>query len=234
MGLSVTLFEKAILRQPDCSMMLQEQYRMHELIMGFSNTYFYNGELLAAPNTKLHYFQEEETVLEFIDTSGSGYTEQVEEESLSTFNLEEAKFALGYLETLIKRIGVSTLKEQERTIGLIAPYRAQVRRFNELLFDTYEFPNLRSYSEFLTIDSIDGFQGRERDIMMISLVRSNAKGEIGFLSDTRRMNVALTRAKRKMIVIGDSATLSSHPFYTAFLDYVEGNNCYKSVYEFLE
>lgn len=234
LGLSVTLFEKAILRQPSSSKMLQEQYRMHKLIMGFSNTYFYNGELLAASNTKLHYLQEDEPVLEFIDTSGSGYTEQVEEESLSTFNLEEARFALGYLEKMLKRFGVSTLKEQERSIGLIAPYRAQVRRFNELLFDTYEFPNLRSYSAFLTIDSIDGFQGRERDIMMISLVRSNAKGEIGFLSDTRRMNVALTRAKRKMIVIGDSATLSTHPFYNAFLDYVDENNCYKSVYEYLE
>ncbi|EOZ95828.1 Superfamily I DNA/RNA helicase [Indibacter alkaliphilus LW1] len=233
-GLGITLFEKAILRQPSSAVMLREQYRMHELIMGFSNRHFYQGELMAAPNTQAHYILEEEPVLEFVDTSGSGYNEQVEEESLSTYNLEEARFALNYLESFVKRIGLRQLKEREFSIGLIAPYRAQVRRLNELLFDTYEFPNLRSYSEFLTIDSIDGFQGRERDVMLISLVRSNAKGEIGFLADTRRMNVALTRAKRKMIVIGDSATLSSHSFYTAFLDYVEEKNCYKSVYEFME
>ncbi|MBW3467101.1 AAA domain-containing protein [Arthrospiribacter ruber] len=233
-GLGITLFEKAILRQPSSAVMLREQYRMHELIMGFSNRHFYQGELMAAPNTQAHYILEEEPVLEFVDTSGSGFNEQVEEESLSTYNLEEARFALNYLESFVKRIGLRQLKEREFSIGLIAPYRAQVRRLNELLFDTFEFPNLKDYAAFLTIDSIDGFQGRERDIMLISLVRSNAKGEIGFLADTRRMNVALTRAKRKMIVIGDSATLSSHPFYTAFLDYVEEKNCYKSVYEFLE
>jgi superfamily I DNA and/or RNA helicase len=173
-------------------------------------------------------------VLEYIDTAGSGYNEQQEEESLSTFNLEEARFSLRYLENLIKRIGIAEIKTHQWNIGLIAPYRAQVRRFNELVFESYEFPNLRSFSELLTIDSIDGFQGQERDIIVISLVRSNAKGEIGFLADTRRMNVALTRAKRKLIVVGDSATLSIHPFYNSFLDYIDANGCYKSVFEYLE
>jgi ATP-dependent RNA/DNA helicase IGHMBP2 len=233
-GLSETLFEKIIKRQAKASKMLILQYRMPELIMGFSNTYFYGGRLLAAENTKEHFLNPDEPVLEYIDTAGSGFLDQVEEESLSTFNLEEARFALQYLENLIKRIGIAKIKTNGWNIGLIAPYRAQVRRFNELVFDTYEFPNLRSFSDLLTIDSIDGFQGQERDIIVISLVRSNSSGEIGFLADTRRMNVALTRAKRKLVVIGDSATLSNHSFYSAFLNYVDQSNCYKSVYEYWE
>ncbi|WP_291782858.1 AAA domain-containing protein [Cecembia sp.] len=232
-GLSETLFEKVIKRQPQASKMLQLQYRMPDLIMGFSNKFFYKNELRASENTQNHFISEEEPVLEFIDTAGSGFVEAVEEESLSTYNQEEARFALQYLEELLKRTGIAKIKEKGWTIGLIAPYRAQVRKFNELLFESYAFPNLRSFSELLTIDSIDGFQGQERDIILISLVRSNAKGEIGFLADTRRMNVALTRAKRKLVVVGDSATLSHHSFYNAFLDYVDENDCYKSVYEYL-
>jgi superfamily I DNA and/or RNA helicase len=234
LGLSETLFEKVIKRQPGASKMLQLQYRMPELIMGFSNKFFYKNELRAADNTLSHFLSKDEPVLEFIDTAGSGFTEAVEEESLSTFNQEEARFALQYLEDLLKRTGIAKMKEKGWTMGLIAPYRAQVRKFNGLLFESYAYPNLRSFSELLTIDSIDGFQGQERDIILISLVRSNAKGEIGFLADTRRMNVALTRAKRKLVVIGDSATLSHHSFYSAFLDYVDDNNCYKSVYEYID
>jgi ATP-dependent RNA/DNA helicase IGHMBP2 len=233
-GLSETLFEKIIKRQPKASKMLTLQYRMPDMIMGFSSRYFYEGRLLAAENTKTQYLDIQEPVLEYIDTAGSGYMEQLEEESLSTYNSEEAKFSLDYLEEMIKRIGIAKIKTNHWSIGLIAPYKAQVRKFNELLFDTYNFPNLRSFSDFLTIDSIDGFQGQERDIIIISLVRSNPKGEIGFLSDTRRMNVALTRAKRKLVVIGDSATLSVHPFYQAFLDYIDENGCYRSIYEFIE
>ncbi|MCH6201158.1 AAA domain-containing protein [Aquiflexum sp. LQ15W] len=233
-GLSETLFEKVIKRKPDASKMLSLQYRMPELIMGFSGKYFYHNGLKAADNTLQHYLTAEEPVLEYIDTAGTGFTEQQEEESLSTFNLEEARFSLRYLENLLKRIGIAEIKNKQWNIGLIAPYRAQVRRFNELVFESYEFPNLRSFSELLTIDSIDGFQGQERDIIVISLVRSNAKGEIGFLADTRRMNVALTRAKRKLIVVGDSSTLSIHPFYNSFFDYIDANSCYKSVYEYLE
>lgn len=233
-GLGETLFEKIIKRQPDASKMLTLQYRMPDLIMGFSSRYFYKGRLLAAENTEKHYLDIQEPVLEYIDTAGSGYMEQLEEESLSTFNTDEAIFSLKYLEEMIKRIGIARIKTNLWSIGLIAPYKAQVRKFNELLFDTYNFPNLRAFSDFLTIDSIDGFQGQERDIIMISLVRSNPKGEIGFLADTRRMNVALTRAKRKLVVIGDSATLSVHPFYQAFLDYIDEKGCYRSIYEFLE
>lgn len=231
-GLSETLFEKVIKRQPQASVMLKLQYRMPAKIMGFSSKYFYRNELEAAENTKSHFLLDDEPVLTFIDTAGSGYSDHQELESLSTLNLQEARFTLQYLESLIKRIGIANLKMKEWNIGLISPYRAQVRKFQEFIFESFEFPNLRSFSELLTINSIDGFQGQERDIIVISLVRSNETGEIGFLSDTRRMNVALTRAKRKLVVIGDSATLSSNPFYESFLDYVDKNGSYHSVYEF--
>ncbi|MCF1752436.1 AAA domain-containing protein [Mariniradius sediminis] len=232
-GLAETLFEKVIKRKPAASHMLNVQYRMPELIAGFSSDFFYHRDLHAAPNIRYHFLDEAEPVLEFVDTAGSGFAEQTEEETFSTFNPEEAKFCLGQLESLIKRIGIAKIKTAAWNIGLIAPYKAQVRKFNELLFESYNYPNLRSFSELLTIDSIDGFQGQERDIILLSLVRSNTKNEIGFLSDTRRMNVALTRAKRKLIVVGDSATLSAHPFYHAYIDYVESHGCYHSVYEYL-
>jgi superfamily I DNA and/or RNA helicase len=232
-GLSITLFEKIIQRHPAAAQMLQVQYRMPEAIMGFSNGQFYDGQLEAAENTIRHAFSKEEAVLEWVDTAGSGYSEQSEAESLSTFNPEEAKFACQYLNDTILRIGFGLFKEKGWTIGLIAPYSAQVRRLRHLIFDTYEFPNLRAFSELITIDTVDGFQGQERDLMLLSMTRSNERGEIGFLSDKRRMNVALTRAKRKMIVVGDSSTLAQHAFFDALLRYVEEKGSYRSVWEFL-
>ncbi|OOG78051.1 AAA domain-containing protein [Algoriphagus sp. A40] len=232
-GLSVTLFEKIIQRQPQTAQMLQVQYRMPEDIMGFSNGWFYEGKLQAAENTKTHAFSPDEPVLEWIDTAGSGFTDQVEAESLSTFNPDEARFACTYLNDTIKRIGFARFKQENLTIGLIAPYSAQVRMLRNLIFDTYEFPNLKAFADLITIDTVDGFQGQERDLMLISLTRSNDKGEIGFLSDTRRMNVALTRAKRKLILIGDSGTLAQNPFFDSLLRYFEAKGAYRSVYEFL-
>jgi superfamily I DNA and/or RNA helicase len=233
-GLSETLFEKVIKRQKKASKMLSLQYRMPAMIMGFSGNYFYNNDLKAAENTKSHFIVEDEPVMTFIDTAGSGFSEQLEKDTLSTLNLEEAKFTLDILEGLLQRTGIDTIRGNQWSIGLISPYRAQVRKFRELIFDGPEYGHVKALSEVFTVDTIDGFQGQERDIIVISLVRSNSKGEIGFLADTRRMNVALTRAKRKLIVIGDSATLSNHEFYRKFLDYVEENELYKSVYEFME
>jgi len=232
-GLAITLFEKIIHRHPIAAQMLQVQYRMPEVVMGFSNTQFYEGKLEAAENTTHHAFSEDEPVLEWVDTAGSGYSEQSEAESLSTYNPEEAKFACQYLNDTILRIGFGLFKEKGWSIGLIAPYSAQVRRLPHLIFDTYEFPNLRAFSDLITIDTVDGFQGQERDLMLLSMTRSNDRGEIGFLSDKRRMNVALTRAKRKLIVIGDSSTLAQHEFFDALLRYVEEKGSYRSVWEFL-
>ena len=131
----------------------------------------------AAKNTDLHVF-ENEAVLEWIDTAGAGYSDRQEEESLSTFNPEEASFTCKYLNELIKRIGISKFKENGWTIGLIAPYSAQVRYLRTLIFETYDYPNLKAFADLITIDTVDGFQGQERDLMIISLTRSNERGEI--------------------------------------------------------
>ncbi|REG81690.1 AAA domain-containing protein [Algoriphagus antarcticus] len=231
-GLAETLFEKVIKRKPQAAHMLELQYRMPEKIMGFSNEWFYHGNLKAAENTLTHTF-EGEAAIEWIDTAGSGYTEQVEEESLSTFNPEEARFACTHLNRLITSIGLAKFKEEGWTIGLIAPYGAQVRLIRSLVFESYDFPNLKSLGELITIDTVDGFQGQERDLMLISLTRSNDRGEIGFLSEERRMNVALTRAKRKLVLIGDSSTLAQNAFFDGLLGYFEEHEGYRSVWEFL-
>lgn len=232
-GLSTTLFEKIIHRQPNTAQMLQVQYRMPAAIMGFSNQHFYHGNLQAAENTTSHAFSVDESVLEWIDTAGSGYTDQQEAESLSTFNPEEARFACRHLNETIKRIGFGLFKENGWTVGLIAPYSAQVRYLRHLIFETFEFPNLKAFADLITIDTVDGFQGQERDLMLISLTRSNESGEIGFLADERRMNVAITRAKRKLILIGDSGTLAQHPFFDELLRYFEEKEAYRSVWEFM-
>lgn len=232
-GLAETLFEKVIARKSQASQMLQVQYRMPELIMGFSNEQFYKGELQAAENTKFHTFPGEDQHLEWIDTAGAGYVDLKEAESLSTCNPEEAAFACRYLNEMIVRIGIANFKQEGWTIGLIAPYGAQVRLLRSLIFEGFEYPNLRAFSDLITIDTVDGFQGQERDLMLISLTRSNEKGEIGFLADTRRMNVALTRAKRKLVLVGDSSTLAQNPFFDQLLQYFESHQGYKSVWEFL-
>ncbi|KEO74484.1 AAA domain-containing protein [Anditalea andensis] len=233
LGLKETLFEKVIERQPQLSSLLSLQYRMPEIIMGFSNQAFYKGALRSAENTKYHLLDDGEPQMIFIDTAGSGYLEHTEKDSLSTANYEEANFTMGFLENMLTGLGVENIIVKKWGVGVISPYRAQVRRFKELALETSTFPTLTQLEGQITIDTIDGFQGQERDIIVISLVRSNPKGEIGFLSDTRRMNVALTRAKRKLVVIGDSATISHHPFYQSFLKYVENHSLYKSIYEFL-
>ncbi|WPR73874.1 AAA domain-containing protein [Algoriphagus sp. NG3] len=231
-GLSQTLFEKVIKRKPSSAQMLQVQYRMPDVIMGFSNEQFYNGKLIADEGTKMHVLQEEGSAIEWIDTAGAGFTDLQEAESLSTFNPEEALFAAKHLNELLEKIGSHLILQKNWTIGLIAPYGAQVRRLRGLILDSEDYPSLLAVKEQLTIDTVDGFQGQERDLMMISLTRSNEKGEIGFLSDERRMNVALTRAKRKLVLIGDSSTLAQNPFFDQLLQYVEKNGGYRSVWEF--
>ncbi|GAB3651000.1 AAA domain-containing protein [Echinicola sediminis] len=233
-GLAETLFEKAIKRQPEVSWMLRKQYRMPEMIMKFSSGYFYDDALEAAENTLEHFLADGEPVMEFIDTAGSGFAEHLENNSLSKLNADEARFSLGLLEKLVERIGFDVFKEKSYSIGVISPYKAQVKKLTELMETGEMYDHLRAMEDQVTIGTIDGFQGQERDVILISLVRSNEKGEIGFLSDIRRMNVSLTRAKRKLIVVGDSGTLCTHPFYQQFLDFVNDNGLYKSIYEMIE
>lgn len=226
-GLSKTLFEKVIATKGIGSL-LTVQYRMNKQIMAFSNNQFYGGALVADSQVENHQLTFEEAPLEFIDTAGCGYGEEINPESLSRYNQEEAKFMLSHLENLVESVKICP-QENSFTIGVIAPYKAQILLLSEMLSS---FPSLKEIEEIITIDTIDAFQGRERDIIYISLVRSNDKGEIGFLEDVRRINVAMTRARKKLVIIGDSATLGHHPFYNDLIDYVIASNAYKSAFEY--
>lgn len=227
-GLAETLMEKCIKRQPTVSSMLQTQYRMHESIMRFSSDYFYAGELIADDSVKSHVLKEDEAPISFIDTAGCGYNEAQDPETLSRLNKEEAELVIRQLERLIREVGEEHWLEEKITLGIITPYSAQVEYLARLAETSEELEPLR---HLVTINTVDAFQGQERDVVAISLVRSNDKGEVGFLGDIRRTNVALTRARKKLIVVGDSATLGSHKFYLEWLDYVQKGNFYKSAFE---
>jgi superfamily I DNA and/or RNA helicase len=155
-----------------------------------------------------------ETPVQFIDTAGAGFDEEVEPDGESRLNPSEARLVARKVRALLEA-GVAAAD-----VAVIAPYAAQVRRLREEL----DVPGLE-------IDSMDGFQGREKEAVVLSLVRSNTEGEIGFLADVRRMNVAMTRAQRKLLVIGDSATLAAHPFYRRWLEYVEAIGAYHTVWD---
>ncbi|MFA0960883.1 AAA domain-containing protein [Roseivirga sp. BDSF3-8] len=228
-GLSETLFEKAISRQ-EADVMLTIQYRMHRDIMNFSSSWFYENRLRAHPSVAQSLLPGYDRALLYIDTAGCGYTEQVDKETLSTYNTEEADLLLRHLKESLQALGGEQVVEQGLTIAVIAPYKAQVNLLRDKAAADEEF---RQYTPILSIDTVDAFQGQERDIIYISLVRSNEKGIIGFLSDIRRMNVALTRAKQRLVVLGDSATLGTHDFYSRFVDYAQEVNGYQSAFEIL-
>lgn len=223
-GFGVSLLERLVgLYGVEVTRRLKVQYRMHESIMRFSSAEFYDGDLQAHPSVgsrrlcELPGVQSDamtESPVEFIDTAGAGYDEQREPDGESRFNPEEAALVGKRVRGLIER-GVPATE-----VAVITPYAAQVRRLREGL----AIPGLE-------IDSVDGFQGREKEAVVVSLVRSNRENDIGFLADVRRMNVALTRARRKLIVVGDSATLGAHPFYQRLFAYFEGLDAYRSVWE---
>lgn len=213
-GLKHTLFEKLI-EETGIASFLDTQYRMNELIMGFSNEHFYERQLIAHESNKMHSI--DDIPIEFIDTAGCGFDEQQDKDSKSLFNKEEIKILSSHLEQLPPNKALE--------VGIISPYRAQVHKLQD-----------RNWNKDLNIriDTIDAFQGQEADIIYISLVRSNENNEIGFLKDYRRMNVAMTRAKKKLVLIGDSATLGKDVFYKDLLDYFELNDAYKSAWEYIE
>lgn len=227
-GLAETLMEKCIRKQPTTASMLQTQYRMHEAIMRFSSDYFYKGQLIAHGTVKGHLLRESIPPIAFIDTAGCGYNEEQDQETLSRFNKEEGQLLIRVIEQLIREIGEDRWIGEKISIGVITPYSAQVEHLARLAEASDKFMSVR---QFVTINTVDAFQGQERDVIAISLVRSNDKGEVGFLGDIRRTNVALTRARKKLIIAGDSATLGSHPFYLQWIDYVQKNGFYKSAFE---
>lgn len=244
LGLKETLFERAV-KIKDVSVMLNTQYRMHEHIMNFSNQKFYDGNLKADISVKETLLDTQDlllnTALDFIDTAGCGYNEIVNPESLSIANPEEAQLLIKHLKMVLTQHALSARAELDQvipskgslkrlSIGIISPYKEQVQYLTAEIAADEE---LEKYKSSIAVKTVDGFQGQERDIIYISMVRSNDQREIGFLSDTRRMNVALTRAKKKLVVIGDSATIGNHPFYKDFLDYVESIGAYKSAWEFI-
>lgn len=237
-GLGISLFERCIEKQPQAAVMLTTQYRMNNSIMAFSNEQFYKGRLVAAESVKERYLAQNvandpllSTPIDYIDTAGCGFSERQNPQSLSLSNVEEAEMLLRYLAQIFEALlAQNPALARATTVGIISPYKEQVLYMRDILAD---YPPLFDHIEQIIIDTVDGFQGQERDLIAISLVRSNDDGDIGFLSDTRRMNVALTRAKKKLVVIGDSATISNHPFYKAWLDYSEAIGAYKSAWELM-
>ena len=225
-GFSMSMMERLVNRYgKQVTRRLSVQYRMNERIMNFSSSQFYDGALEADASVKDHQLKdlpsvgakaESEPIVTMIDTAGASWDEELEPDGESKCNVHEGKLVVEQVERLLE-MGV---KAEE--IAVISPYSAQVRWIRE-----------RLRSAGVEVDTVDGFQGREKEVVVISLVRSNAKGEIGFLADTRRMNVALTRAKRRLIVIGDSATLGGHEFYAELLQYFESIEAYSTVWEFL-
>ena len=234
-GLKETLFENAM-QIENVSIMLDTQYRMHDQIMQFSNQQFYGGNLVSheSVQSRLLSTNPEEnlinTPLTFIDTAGCGFDEVLNPESLSTSNPEEAGLLLKHLKLLLEQYNILENRRKPISIGIISPYKEQVQLIINLINEDEELLNS---SIKIVVKTVDGFQGQERDVIYISLVRSNTTKEIGFLNDIRRMNVALTRAKEKLVVIGDSSTLANHPFYKSFIDYAEEINAYVSAWEYI-
>ncbi len=225
-GLSTTLLEKCIRLHPQAVVLLEEQYRMHETIMGYSAKVFYEDKLKAHESVAGHLLHTTDTPLVFIDTAGCGFEEKNEGTSIS--NPEEAVFLFKHLTRLVAELSTHYTIEKFPTIAVISPYKEQLYVLKEQLLHN---PALQPYTHKIAVNTIDSFQGQERDIVYISMTRSNDAGVIGFLSDTRRMNVAMTRARKKLIVIGDSATLSRFPFYADFIAYAEQHDAYKSAWD---
>lgn len=227
-GLAVTLFEKGIQKHQLRSTMLEVQYRMNEAIMAFSSRYFYKNRLIAHESVRTALLNPHQPPIEFVDTAGCGFGETQDPETLSRFNEEEAHLLVRLAEKLIEEIGPEQWLQAGITMGIITPYRSQVDLLHKL---AEQSPVLEPLHKLITINTVDAFQGQERDVIAISFVRSNDKAEVGFLADIRRTNVAMTRARKKLIMVGDSATLGAHPFYLDLLDYVQKENFYRSAFE---
>jgi len=234
LGMEETLLEKLIERQSkEVVSMLQIQYRMHETIMNFSSDYFYSGNLKAHTSVEKRLIfpaKEDNSHLPFvfIDTSGTGFEEKFNPQNIGLSNPEEADLLIRHLAGWLENNRSSLNQNRENfSISIISPYREQVE-----LLKRETSSRLKEYAKNIKIGTVDGFQGQESDLVYISLVRSNEKQEIGFLRDVRRMNVAITRSRMRLVVIGDASTLSNFKFYQSFFKYVETIGAYHSAWEF--
>jgi superfamily I DNA and/or RNA helicase len=202
---------------------------MNTKIMQFSSQEFYESRLQAHASVAERTLFPGDDPLLFIDTAGSGFEEKAQ--GTSTSNPEEAQFLIKHLSILAEELAQHYQPDAFPSIAVISPYKMQLHELHEALINT---PTLSPYQKSISVNTIDSFQGQERDIVYISMTRSNSEQSIGFLSDIRRMNVAMTRARQKLVVIGDGATLSAHPFYKDFMEYAEQIGGYHSVWEWME
>jgi ATP-dependent RNA/DNA helicase IGHMBP2 len=228
-GLSVTLFEKCVAAHPEAVVLLKEQYRMHQDIMAYPSQVFYGNNLFADHSVANSVLFMGDDPLEYIDTAGCGFNERQEDTSIS--NPEEATFVLKHLSLYVTKLNELYSPENFPTVGIISPYQQQIKTLKDLITAS---PLLQAHKQKITVNTIDSFQGQERDIIYISLTRSNTDRNIGFLADIRRMNVAMTRAKKKLVVIGDGVTLSRLPFYSNFISYAASKETYHSAWEFVD
>ena len=251
-GLGKTLMERIAENKPEVVTLLKIQYRMNEEIMRFSSDWFYGGQVESAPQIKYRSILDYDHPITWIDTSNEenqmtiegedapedsastsssssaanqnsdlNFKEQFVGESFGRINKAEAELTLLTLAEYFTKIGKQRVLGDSIDVGIISPYRAQVQYLKKLI-KKYEF--FKPYRRLISVNTVDGFQGQERDVILISLVRSNDEGQIGFLKDLRRMNVAMTRARMKLIILGNKDTMTQHPFYKKLWEYVEGLN----------
>ena len=224
-GLSTTLLEKCAALHPNAVTLLEEQYRMNTAIMGFSSKEFYHNRLIANEAVANRLLFEGDLPMCFVDTAGCGFDEKPD--GTSTVNPDEAAFLLKHLQQMAEAVESKGLPFP--SVALISPYKSQIRVLKEL----FEASGLVQHAGRIAINTIDSFQGQERDVVYISMTRSNPEGTIGFLADVRRMNVAMTRARKKLVIVGDSATITRLPFYADMLAYAEQIGGYLSAWEYI-
>lgn len=239
-GLGKTLMERIVENKPDVVTLLKTQYRMNDLIMRFSSNWFYHGLVESAPQVRYRGILDYDIPMEWLTTEQPASTPvTTKSEDFSTpsslngtpclgeefvganfgrINKQEAQLTLDTLERYLNKIGKQRVLDEQIDIGIISPYRAQVQYLRHLIAKRTFF---KPFRRLLSVNTVDGFQGQERDVILISLVRSNDEGQIGFLKDLRRMNVAITRARMKLIILGDIGTMGQHPFYKQLWEYIQ-------------
>ncbi|MBR5297132.1 MAG: AAA family ATPase, partial [Parabacteroides sp.] len=217
-GLDQTLMQKIASHKPETVSLLKIQYRMNDDIMRFSSHWFYHDELQSAPEVKYRGILEYDTPIVWMDTSECHFEEDQQADSLSRINKEEADLLVSTLQAYIEKISKERVLDEQIDFGLISPYKSQVQYIRRQIKRNAFF---KPFRRLITVHTVDGFQGQERDVIMISLVRANDQGQIGFLHDLRRMNVAITRARMKLIILGDASTLTRHKFYRALFHYIQ-------------
>lgn len=217
-GLGVTLMERIVRNKPEVVTLLKVQYRMNEEIMKFSSDWFYHGQVESAPEVRNRSVLDFDIPMLWIDTADMACHEEFVGESYGRVNKTEARLTLAALQLYFDKIGKERILNEKIDVGIISPYRAQVQYLRQLLRNE---PYFKPYRHLVSVNTVDGFQGQERDVVLISLVRANDEGQIGFLRDLRRMNVAITRARMKLVILGDAPTMTRHPFYKKLYEYID-------------